>query len=280
MIKLGFSLPQFGRLAQPTEVARFAAEAERLGAASLWVGDRLFAPVNPSVGYAGTDTLPPEFRRVLDPVTVMTIAATATTTATIGSNVLNLPWYPPALLARSLTTIDLLSGGRLLAGFGIGWSPEEYQAVGVPFSARGARLDDYLDALDVLWSESPAAHDGRFTTVPPAHVELKPGSKIPVYLGGFSEAALARVARRADGWLPAARLPGRFDAARFQAMVAAVGVPVVLRVNAARGTTLAEIADVVRTSGVSSAFVDLMYLADDVDHALELAAELLALVGG
>ena len=279
MLRLGFALPQFGRLAEAGDVARFASAAEEMGAASLWVGDRLLAAVDPVVGYGGRDTIPVEFRRILDPFAVMTIAATATSTATIGSDVLNLPWYPPALLARSLTTIDQLSGGRLVAGFGIGWSPDEYVAAGVPWSARGARLDDYLTALDALWTASPVAHDGPYTTVPAAHVDLKPARRPPVYLGGRAPAALARIARRADGWLPVARVPGRFDAADFRAQQESFGdLPAVLRVNVAAGSSVDAVAEVVTAAGdagVEDVFVDLMYLASDVDHALELASELL-----
>lgn len=280
MVRLGFALPQFGALAQVDDVRRFAATAEELGAASLWVGDRLLAPVDPVVGYGGRDTVPVEFRRILDPFALMTVAAVATSAVTIGSNVLNLPWYQPALLARSLTSIDLLSGGRLIAGFGIGWSPDEYVAAGVPWPARGARLDDYLSALDALWTSNPAAYEGRFTTVPAAHIDLRPARRPPVYLGGRAPAALRRIARRADGWLPVARVPGRFDADGLRAQRAVVGdLPAVLRVNVAAGASVSAVVDVLSAAadaGLEDVFVDLMYLARDVDHALALAAELLA----
>src|SRR5580658_5725463 len=85
-IRLGFALPQFGRLTgDAAQIAGFAAAAERLGAASLWVGDRLISPVDPVIGYGGTDTMPAEFRAIMDPFALLTVAATATSTARLGS---------------------------------------------------------------------------------------------------------------------------------------------------------------------------------------------------
>ncbi|MGQ4514039.1 TIGR03619 family F420-dependent LLM class oxidoreductase [Streptomyces sp. DW26H14] len=294
-MRIGFTLPQFGAMAQQaSEAARFAAAAEELGAASLWVGDRLLAPVEPSVGYGGTDRIPEVFHAVLDPFALMAVAASATRTAVIGTNVLNAPWYAPALLARSLTTIDALSGGRLLPGFGVGWSPEEYVAAGVPMRERGARLDECLDVLDAWWGPSPAAYEGRHWTLPATHVGLRPAHAPhpPVYLGGYSPAALDRTARRAAGWLPATA-PGRadFDPAavsgplgRIREIAAAHGrepgdVDVILRVNPQGPAGVDTVVDVLRRAereaGVGHAFVDLMYITSGVDEALDMVARIL-----
>jgi probable F420-dependent oxidoreductase len=296
MIRLGFALPQFGGLAAyGDQVGRFAAEAERLGASSLWVGDRLLAPVHPTVGYGGGDTIPPEFRSVLDPFALITVAATATKTATLGFNVLNLPWYAPAVLARSLTTIDVISGGRLIPGFGIGWSPEEYQAAGTPWQARGARLDEALDVLEKWWGASPAAHEGPLYTLPETHVDLRPVQqpRPPIYLGGTTEPALRRIGRRADGWLPAGRLPGALTPERIlaqrdiiQAAARAAGrsedLLTTLRVNVAAGTSVEEIVDamenVAEKTGITDMFVDTMYLVSDVDESLAKAEEVLSAI--
>lgn len=297
MINLGFALPQFGSLAgQGDQVARFAAEAERMGARSLWVGDRLLAAVNPVVGYGGGDTIPAEFRRCLDPFALLTVAATVTKTPMLGFDVLNLPWYAPAVVARSLTTIDIVSGGRLIPGFGIGWSPEEYQAAGIPWQHRGARLDEALDALESLWGSSPAEYHGELLSVPQAHVDLRPAQRPrpPIYLGGRSEAALRRIGRRADGWLPAGVIPRSFSPEMFSrqrevireaARAAGRGahdLPTVLRANVARGTSVEQVVDSLETvaeqTGITDMFVDLMYVATDVEEALDLAARLLAAV--
>jgi probable F420-dependent oxidoreductase len=295
-MRVGFCLPQFGAPAQQAgQIAQFAADAERLGAHSLWVGDRLMAPVDPVVGYGGSATVPEQFRAVLDPFAVLTIAATATGSARLGSSVINLPWYPPVMAARSLTTIDVLSGGRLLPGFGIGWSPDEYQAANIPWRGRGARLEESLDALEAIWGPGPAAYAGAAWTMPASHIDLRPVQRPhpPIYLGGLSEAALARVGRRADGWLPAVRLPGfaepgllllqREVIARAAADSGrdAGQIAVALRVNASAATTVDEIVaamdEIEKATGIEHMFVDLMYLAASVPEMLDLAARILDL---
>lgn len=206
---LGFAVPQFGEAAY-AELARFASTAEELGADSLWVGDRLLAAVQPTVGYAGKDTIPGQFRTGIDPFIALAVAATATTRARLGASVFVAPWYPPVQLARQLTSLDVVSGGRLIPGFGIGWSPEEYQAAGAPFRRRGAQLDELLDALEQLWTTSPVAHQGERWSIPASWVNLKPVQqpRPPIYLGAFSSAGLKRVGERADGWMAVVQVPG------------------------------------------------------------------------
>ncbi|MFF3748949.1 TIGR03619 family F420-dependent LLM class oxidoreductase [Streptomyces sp. NPDC002018] len=297
-MRIGFTLPQIGALAHyPREVARFAQQAEQLGADSLWVGDRLLAPVNPTVGYGGGDTIPAAFHALLDPFVLLSVAAVSTERVQIGTNVLNAPWYPPALLARSLTSIDLVSGGRLVLGFGVGWSPEEYVAAGVPMVERGARLDECLDALDAYWSQNPVEYRGRHWTVPATYADLKPVQRPrpPIYLGGYSPAAMGRAARRADGWLPVVRpgygTPWEFDAAQINGPVDQLRnravehgrdpsqLDLVLRVYPTEEATVDQIVDALtgaeRHTPVEHAFVDLMEVGQDIDHALELISHIL-----
>ncbi len=292
-MRIGFCLPQFGPLADPPQVARFARDAEALGADSLWVGDRLLVPVSPSVGYAGGDSIPVQFRASLDPFAALTMAAAVTSRTLLGTSVINAPWYPPALLARSLSTIDVLSGGRLVAGFGTGWSPEEFQAVGVSMTARGERLDECLDILHALWADGPVEHQGKRWTIPPAYINLKPVQRPrpPVYLGGYLPAALDRIARRADGWLPSVRVPGPFDPltigrplAQIRETAQRLGrdpahLGAIVRINVSAGATSADIAAVIAAAGqvigIDHVFADLMYVANDVDQALDIAARVL-----
>jgi probable F420-dependent oxidoreductase len=299
-VRIGFTLPQLGSLAHHAQDAsRFAAEAERLGAASLWVGDRLLAPAEPTVGYGGSDSIPEAFRSRLDPFALMAVAATATRTALIGTNVLIAPWYPPALLARSLTTIDLISGGRLVAGLGVGWSPEEYVAVGVPMRERGARLDECLDGLEALWTTSPAGYEGTYWTVPSTHEALRPvqSPRPPVYLGGYAPAALRRAARRADGWLPVV-VPGlmEFDPAHITAPMGQVAefakeygrdpseLDMILRVYPQGTGTVDDVLEFIgraeREAGITHAFVELLNIAADVDQALEIVDRVVSVHGG
>ncbi|WP_103347768.1 TIGR03619 family F420-dependent LLM class oxidoreductase [Amycolatopsis sp. CA-128772] len=291
---LGFSLPVFGKAAAtPGGIAHYAREAERAGAAGFWVGDRLLSPVAPVVPYPGYETMPEEFHTAQDPFTALAIAAAVTETAVLGSSTINATQYQPANLARLLTSIDVASNGRLIPGFGIGWSPDEYAAVGVPMGERGKRLDDLLDLLETWWTEDLVSHEGVGYTIPESHVDLKPVRKPPVYLAGFGGKALQRVARRADGWLPAWSIPEAFPAdvltgtlANLRAEAEQAGrdpqaLGVALRVNVAPGTDLetiaASVTKVVELIAPDHTFVDLSYLIGSVEELLDLTGRLLEL---
>ncbi|MEV6138377.1 TIGR03619 family F420-dependent LLM class oxidoreductase [Nocardia sp. NPDC051990] len=294
-LRIGFAVPQLGPQAhQGRRIAWFAGELEAAGADSLWVGDRVLAATNPTVGYGGTDRIPAEFHSVLDPFVTLGVAAAATERVRLGTNVLIAPLYRPALLARSLTSIDVISGGRLIAGFGIGWSPEEYAAAEVPFARRGARLDETLDALHAIWSSDPASYQGRYVSVPEHRRELGPVQKPhpPIHLAAFTPAGLARVGRRADGWLPAWQVPGpagqggalRRGRAAVDTAARAAGrdpaaVETIVRVNAARGTGPGDLVVAIEAAaaetGFREFFVDLMYVADTVEQAADTALRIL-----
>jgi probable F420-dependent oxidoreductase len=293
-VRLGTTLPQFGNaLDEADRIGEFAEMAEDAGVDSLWVGDRLLAAVDPQIGYGGTDTVPEEFRRALDPFALLAVAAARTMFTTLGTSVLVGPLYPPAVLARSLGTIGAVSRGRLIAGMGIGWSPEEYAGAGLGFDRRGARLDELLDGLDTLWSGTPAPLTGPRFPLPAVHVDT-PRRRPAVYLSGWSDAALRRVGRRGDGWLPVARLPtddldGQIDGLlRLRATIDDAArtagrdterIRTALRVNVAAGVGAAEIADAVRRladrTGFTRLFVDPMYVAPGVEAALDLIGEVL-----
>jgi probable F420-dependent oxidoreductase len=293
-VRLGTTLPQFGNaLDEADRIGEFAEMAEDAGVDSLWVGDRLLAAVDPQIGYGGTDTVPEEFRRALDPFALLAVAAARTMFMTLGTSVLVGPLYPPAVLARSLGTIGAVSRGRLIAGMGIGWSPEEYAGAGLGFDHRGARLDEVLDGLDTLWSPTPAPLTGPRFPLPAVHVDT-PRRRPDVYLSGWSVAALRRVGRRGDGWLPVARLPtddldGQIDGLlRLRATIDDAArtagrdperIRTALRVNVAAGVGAAEIADAVRRladrTGFTRVFVDPMYVAPGVEAALDLVREVL-----
>src|SRR5262249_23701335 len=125
MMRFGFALPQVGSEAGPEALVMVAKRAEGLGFDSLWVLDRILWPLNPRAPYPiGDGSLPVKYKSVLDPLETLTFAAAHTRCIALGTGVLNLPWYNPILLARRLTTLDILSAGRLRVGFGIGWSPD------------------------------------------------------------------------------------------------------------------------------------------------------------
>jgi probable F420-dependent oxidoreductase len=218
-MRIGIALPQYGTHARPARIAEFARDAEAAGFDSFWVSDRVLTPVEPSdiyqaPGYTRQNPYPREFTTFLDPLTVLTVAATATTRARLGMSSLNAPWYPPLLLARTLTTLDQLSAGRLDVGLGIGWMRDEAAALNTDFGKRGARLDEILDILQGIWTENPFAHEGPHWRIPPSHVDLRPVQRPhpPLLLGGMSPAALRRAGRKAAGWLGVALTPGRHAA--------------------------------------------------------------------
>jgi probable F420-dependent oxidoreductase len=206
-MRIGVSLPQIGRLADPPAVRQVAAAAEAAGYSSLWVLDRLLAPYEPRSPYPGTadGVMPDAMRAALDPLAVLGLAAGVTGRVRLGTSVLVAPWYPPMLLARSLTTLERVSGGRLTVGLGQGWSVDEYEAAGVPRRHLGARLEELLDVLEAAWGPDPVAHTGARIRVAPARVNPKPLQRPgpPILLAAFTPAGLDRVARRADGWNPA-----------------------------------------------------------------------------
>ena len=211
-MQVGISLPQRGPIVvdeagASRSIAGLAMAAEQAGFSSLWVTDGLLEAVSPRV--LEPDSEPREVVAsgggTFDPIAVLAVAATATRHIRLGTSVLVGPWYPPLLLARSLATIDQLSGGRLAIGLGLGRSIDEHEAVGVSPSARAARTEELLDVFDAVWCEGKVQFDGETTRLPPALVEPKPiqQPRPPLLLAGFTPSGLDRVARRADGWHPA-----------------------------------------------------------------------------
>src|SRR3989304_6039156 len=140
-MKLGFGLPVAGPWATPEHLARVARHAEALGSHSLWVFQRLLYPVTPKDEYYGAPggAWPDAFRSVLDPAAALAYVAALTRTIRLGVSVLIMPFYAPVVLAKQLATLDVLSGGRLDVGLGLGWSRDEYPAAGAGWGRRGGR---------------------------------------------------------------------------------------------------------------------------------------------
>jgi probable F420-dependent oxidoreductase len=206
-MRLGFALPQSGPLAGPEAIARVALRAEELGYDSLWVFDRILYPVQPQNPYPGTPdgSLPANMRIMLDPLETLTFAAAFTSRIALGTSVLVMGYRNPVMLAQSLTTLDLLSGGRLRVGLGQGWSKDEHDAVGVPMSSRAARADEFLRVLKAIWTTDPVEFHGKFFHIRRSHILPKPVQKPhpPIYLAAYTPGAMQRTATMADGWMPA-----------------------------------------------------------------------------
>ncbi len=196
---LGFGLPVAGNWATPDTMRRTARRAEELGYASLWTFQRVL--------YRDDAGLDPTHRSVHDSVVALAHAAGHTDRIGLGTATLCAPFTAPALLAKTMASLDVLSGGRLTVGLGTGWMRQEYAAAGVPFDRRGARMDEYLRCLQALWTEDPVEFAGEFYTVPRSHVSPSPVQRPhpPVLLGGTAGRALRRAGRLAEGWIGSSR---------------------------------------------------------------------------
>jgi len=204
-MRFGFALPQIGSLVGPEALVTVAKRAEDLGFDSLWVLDRILWPVDPRAPYPiGDGSLPFQYKHVLDPVETLTFAAGHTSRILLATGVLNLPWYNPVLLARRLTTLDVLSRGRLRVGFGIGWSPDEYEAAGAPWQDRGKRADESIEVLKKIWTTDPVEFQGKHYRIAKSFIGPKPVQKPhpPIYMAAFTPSAMKRVAAEAHAWLP------------------------------------------------------------------------------
>ena len=205
-MRIGVTLPSMGHLSQPNNLLEAAKEAEQLSYDTLWVADRLLYPIKPRTKYPVTPdgSLPDFYKRVLDPIEALTFVAAHTSRIGLGTSVLDIPFYNPVTLARRLTSLDILSNGRLRAGFGLGWSADEFEAAGANQKERGARADEFLSALKTFWTEDPVEFHGKYFSVPRSIIGAKPVQKPhpPIYLAAYAPAALKRAATLANGWMP------------------------------------------------------------------------------
>ncbi len=205
--RLGLSLPQWQQYDIGRDVPDVARAAERIGYESLWVLERALFPEPATQGLYGVPGLPwPDlYRGVADPLVTLTLAATVTERARLGTSVLVAPLHGPFQLAKALGTLDAASGGRVVAGLGTGWSLDEYAAAGVaPFEERGRVLDEIIDVCRAVWGPDPVVYEGHLTKIASAVVGPKPARPIPILLPANSKKALTRLVDRADGWMPIA----------------------------------------------------------------------------
>ena len=206
-MEIGLALPQLGPNVDGPAVRGFATRAEALGFDSLWVQQHLFYPHEPSSGYSARPGLavPDAYRSILSPLETLAAVAGWTERVTIGTSVLVAGFHRPLDLAQRLATLDLLSGGRVVAGFSVGWSDDEHVQMDVDPRTRGKRMDELIDALIVCWGPDPVEFHGAFFDIPKSDVQPKPVQKPrPRLLSGLrSEAGLRRTAAKFDIWNPA-----------------------------------------------------------------------------
>src|SRR5262245_48243532 len=178
-IKLGIHLPQYGRVSGPAAITAAARHAEELGYAGVWVSDHLVQP-------AAQDYPSPY---LFDPLVTLTWAAAVTEHVDLGISVLVVPQHPPLELANSLASLDALSGGRVIAGVGVGWSAGEYAALGQSFHDRGRRLDEILGLWRTVWENDPASFHGETASFDDLRVLPQPAHRIPFWVGGSVDRA-------------------------------------------------------------------------------------------
>jgi len=201
-------VPSTGALAEPAAIRDIAQAAEALGYDSVWVIDHVVIPVEISSRYPynkdGTFATPPQ-TRYLEPLAVLGFLAGCTQRVRLGIRVLVLPLRNPVLAAKVVATMDVLSGGRIDLGIGVGWMREEFEALGYDyFDRRGAVMDEQIQVMKAMWTQDVAAYDGEFFHLPPVGSHPHPVQKPhpPIWIGGDTPPAIRRAGRLADGWLP------------------------------------------------------------------------------
>lgn len=203
-MKIGLHALGIGAGARRPVIDAVAAAAERHGFSTVWCGEHVVMVDRQGSRYPYSDDgriAVPADADWLDPMIALSFAAAATTTIRIATGVLLLPEHNPVIVAKQTASLDRLSDGRLLLGVGIGWSREEFEALGVPFDRRGARTDEYVAALRTLWRDDVASFAGEFVEFDSVRVHPKPmAGAVPVIFGGNGDSALRRVAQRGDGW--------------------------------------------------------------------------------
>jgi probable F420-dependent oxidoreductase len=207
-MKAGILLPQTGELARRENILYIGREAERVGFDSVWVFERLLWPVNPQTPYGGVPNapIPVEYQSVLDPLETLTYVGGNTERISLGTSIIDMFFHNPVTLAKRFATLDVLSGGRVIAGLGIGWSKDEYDAAGIPFKQKGVRADEYLQVLKRIWTDDVVEFKGQFYNIPASKIGPKPVQKPhpPILLGAYTPKTFPRIVNYADGWMPIA----------------------------------------------------------------------------
>jgi probable F420-dependent oxidoreductase len=195
-MRFGFFGINIGACADPALQRRVALAAEEVGFESIWTGEHVVMPIRDNPVPIPSET------PFLDSLVSLARVAALTERVRLGTGILVLPHHNPVLLAKALASLDVVSGGRLIAGFAGGYVEAEFRALGIDFHRRGAMTDDSLAAMLALWTEAAPRHEGRFARFDGIRFEPKPAQRPrpPIVVGGQAPAALARAARVADGW--------------------------------------------------------------------------------
>jgi probable F420-dependent oxidoreductase len=203
LVKLGLFNVNMGSCSGPEQLAAAAVAAEAAGFESVWAGEHVVLP-DPQVPPSPMAPQDP----ALDPLLALTWAAAATTVLRVATGVVIVPQRNPVVLAKQLASLDVLCGGRLTLGVGVGYLEPEFRAIGANYAERGAVTDEYLDAMAQLWYEAKPEYHGRFVDFAGVDAHPRPVQQpIPVVVGGHSRAAYERAVGRGHGWYGFALTP-------------------------------------------------------------------------
>jgi probable F420-dependent oxidoreductase len=199
-MKLSVEFPSVSYREGPAAVADLARAIERIGYDHIDIFDHVVmgVPIEGRQRGPYNAAMP-----ILEALTVLSYLAAVTSRVTLGTEVLVLPQRQPALVAKQVSTLDTLSGGRIRLGVGVGWQESEYEALGESFRTRGARMDEAIRLLRAYWTDAEVTTAGAHYRTVSMAMEPKPpqGARLPIWIGGNSEAAYRRVGRLGDGWL-------------------------------------------------------------------------------
>jgi probable F420-dependent oxidoreductase len=224
-MKLGISFANSGKFSRPEVFVELARDCETVGIESIWTVEHVVIP-QPHMPYPGSkdgqmpggDEVP-----IPDPLIPLAYAAAITSRLKFSTGVIILPQRHPLYLAKQLATLDLLSNGRLMVGIGSGWMKEEFDSLQIAFNVRGARTDESIQAMRILWRDAAASFHGKHFNFREVKSYPKPVQKdgIPIHIGGHSLAAARRAGRYGDGFFPTLTSPEKlgelFDVARDEA---------------------------------------------------------------
>jgi len=207
-MKFGIVFANAGPWGLPDNAAALGEAAEEFGIESLWTVEHVVVPkgYQSAYPYSSSGRMPGgEDAPIPDPLVWLAYVAARTTTVRLCTGVIILPQRNPLLLAKEVATLDVMSGGRVTLGVGVGWLEEEFDALGVPFAERAARTDDIIEALRAAWTQDPASHESEFQPFKDVHVRPAPvqSGGVPIVVGGHSPAAARRAGRLGDGFFPA-----------------------------------------------------------------------------
>src|SRR5918999_2879881 len=209
-MEFGLALPTKGATASPEAILRVAVEAERMGLASVWTFERLLRPTQPISSGDGPPFMVPEYYApVYEPIETLAYVAAATERIRLGTSVIDALFHPPVVLARRLATLDRLSGGRLVAGLGQGWMPQEFAVTGVSQKRRGGGFQEHILAMHAVWGPNPVTFGGRFYQIPASEINPKPVQPggPPVLVGATSPVSAERTGRMGLGLNPISGRP-------------------------------------------------------------------------